>query len=174
MCKEKDKLHRKFKNSKNLKSEINFKTARREFKKLIKSKMRANLDEPEKKTLTKKFWSHVKSASKSNRIPEVVARNGVTASDARVKANMFNKYFLEQFSDSSTYDIDIDFTNDKNFDMDFSEIRIKSILDNIDTNKAQGPDGINGIVLKHCSESLSYPLSKFFKLVYNTGYLPSE
>ena len=41
-------------------------------------------------------------------------------------------------------------------------------------NKAQGPDNINGTVLKHCSESLAYPLSKLFKLTYNVGYLPSE
>ena len=44
----------------------------------------------------------------------------------------------------------------------------------MDVNKAQGPDGINGAVLKHCSDSLAYPLSKMFDLVYNVGCIPSE
>ena len=51
---------------------------------------------------------------------------------------------------------------------------MKSVLDNLEINKAQGPDAINGAVLKNCSKSLSYPLYKLFNLVYNTGYIPSE
>ena len=52
--------------------------------------------------------------------------------------------------------------------------RIKSILNTIDVNKAQGPDAINGALLKNCSESLAYPLSKMFSLIYNVGYIPAE
>ena len=87
---------------------------------------------------------------------------------------MFNKYFFDQFSNSSTYDTDIDFTNDDAFDIDFSCTRIKNLLDNISTNKAPGPDGIHGCVLKHCSISLCRPLSIIFKLSYNTGIIPTE
>ena len=43
-CKEKDKLHKLFKQKKTLKSELKFKTFRREYKTLIRSKMRANLE----------------------------------------------------------------------------------------------------------------------------------
>ena len=75
---------------------------------------------------------------------------------------------------SSNYDININFLNDCNFDVDFSVSRIKLMLNNLDINKAQGPYGINGTVLKHCSESLAYPLSKIFKLTYNVGCLPCE
>ena len=51
---------------------------------------------------------------------------------------------------------------------------MKSVLDNLEINKAQVPDAINGAVLKNCSKSLSYPLYKLFNLVYNTGCIPSE
>ena len=51
---------------------------------------------------------------------------------------------------------------------------MKSVLDSLEINEAQGPDAINGAVLKNCSKSLSYPLHKLFILAYNTGYLPSE
>ena len=63
-CKVKDKLHKIFKQKKTLESELKFKTARREFKALVRSKMRENLDFNDRNVLTKKFWSHVKSCKK--------------------------------------------------------------------------------------------------------------
>ena len=38
--------------------------------------------------------------------------------------------------------------------IDFSQNVVKRYLDDIDTNKAQGPDNISGVVLKKCSEAL--------------------
>ena len=60
------------------------------------------------------------------------------------------------------------------FDIDLSDSRIKPLLDNLDINKAQGPDAISGAVLKNCSKTLAYPLSVLFNLSYNTGYIPQE
>ena len=68
----------------------------------------------------------------------------------------------------------IDFSNDDAFDIDFSCTRIKNLLDDININKAPGPDGIHGCVLKHCSISLYRPLSIIFKLSYNTGTIPTD
>ena len=74
------------------------------------------------------------------------------SSDTKVKADMFNKFFFNQFSDASSYDIDISFESDNNFDIDFNTDKIKDILRNIDCNKAQGPDKIHGIILKNLRE----------------------
>ena len=41
-------------------------------------------------------------------------------------------------------------------------------------DKAAGPDGIHGMILKHCAFGLAYPLSKLFKISYNTGIIPKE
>ena len=87
---------------------------------------------------------------------------------------MFNKYFYDQFSKPSSYDIDIDFSDDNFLDIDFSYTRIKSLLDNVNMNKAPGPNGIHSFVLKNCSSSLCRPLSIMFKLIYNTGIMPLE
>ena len=54
------------------------------------------------------------------------------------------------------------------------EIECINISPNINSNKASGPDGIHGKILKNCSESLAYPLSLILKLSYNTGSLPKE
>ena len=173
-CKEKDKLHKLFKQKKTLQAELKFKVFRREFKSLINSKMRANLDYCNRNILTKKFWSHVKSSKNSSRIPEVISYEGLTANEPLAKANMFNKCFYKQFSEPSYYETNIDFESDSTFDIDLSASRVKPILDNLDINKAQGPDAISGAVLKNCSETLAYPLSILFTLSYNTGYIPQE
>ena len=101
-CKEKDKLHKIYKKKKTLASEIRFKTARRDFKSLIKSKMRANLDTENRNMLTKKFWSHIKTTNKSTRIPEVVSCGAIATSNPTTKANLFNDYFRKQFSEPSS------------------------------------------------------------------------
>ena len=124
--------------------------------------------------ITKKFWSHVKSKTKCGRIPEVLKHNNSISSDNVTKANMFWKYFYDQYTKHSSYDIDIDFSDDNLLDIDFSCTRIKSLLDNVNTNKAPGLDGIHGFVLKNCSSSLCRPLSIMFKLIYNTGIIPLE
>ena len=110
----------------------------------------------------------------TSRIPEVISYEGITSSLPSVKADIFNNYFYKQFSEPSLYNIEIDFTNDSGNEIDLSVARVKSVLDSLEINKAQGPDAINGAVLKNCSKSLSYPLHKLFNLAYNTGYLPSE
>ena len=162
-------MHKNFKQKKTIESELKFKAARREFKALVRSKMRENLNFNDRNILTKKFWSHVKSCKNTSRIPE-----GITSSDPVAKANIFNNYFYKQFSEPSLYEIDIEFTNDNSYEIGLSVARVKSVLDNLEINKAQGPDAINGAVLKNCSKSLSYLLYKLFNLVYNTGYIPSE
>ena len=156
-CKEKDKLHKLFKQKKTLQAELKFKVSRREFKSLIRSKMRANLDYCNRNMLKKIFWSHVKSSQNSSRIPEVMSFEGLTANEPLAKANMFNQYFYKQFSEPSCYETNIEFDNDITFDINFSAPRVKLLLDNLDINKAQGPDAICGAVLKNCSETLAYP-----------------
>ena len=71
-CKEKEKLHREFKTNKCPKTEMKFKLCRKEFKNLEKTNMRANLCDSNRNRLAKKFWSHIKIASKNTRVPETI------------------------------------------------------------------------------------------------------
>ena len=87
---------------------------------------------------------------------------------------MFNKFFYSQFSSAFNYDIDIDFKSDESFEVDFDISKVKDILSSIDSNKAQGPDNIHGLVLKKCACALAKPLSIISKLVYSTGIIPVE
>ena len=85
-----------------------------------------------------------------------------------------NEYFCDQFSESSKYDIDINYTNDSQFDIDFDFRKIRKLLTVINPSKAAGPDGIHGSILKNCAVSLAYPLSVIFKISYNSGMIPKD
>ena len=173
-CREKERLHAKFKRTKNMNDEIKFITCRREFKSMMRKKIRDNLYCVEDNNIiTKKFWAHVKSTSKSCRIPEIVRCKNEISSNTITKANMFNNFFYNQFSEPSTYDIEISLEQDEEY-IDFSTTRISQLLSDINVNKACGPDNIPGIVLKHCSTSISAPLSRLFHSIYNTGIVPNE
>ena len=75
--------------------EINYKLARKDFRTLFDKKLRENMyntDDPA--LITKKFWSHVKFSSGSQRIPERMYRKECYRSKNLDKANSFNDFFL--------------------------------------------------------------------------------
>ena len=156
-------------------AEIAFTLARKNFKNVVAQKMRETLNESDDSALiTKKFWSYVKSKTASQRIPEFVSFKGIVRNCPEDQANLFNEFFFEQFSEASIYDIDIDYSNDWRFDIEFDHQRVRKILSNINSNKAYGPDGIHGKLLKNCAVGLAYPLSLLFHSCYNIGTLPRE
>ena len=104
---------------------------------------------------TKKFWSHVKSNSKSSRLPKTMHLYNRFRNKSSENAELFNSYFYEQFSGPSNYNTHISWSNDQTFDIDFN----RKLISSVNSNKASGPDGIHGKILKNCSESLAYPLS---------------
>ena len=76
-------------------------------------------------------------------------RNVTFRNKAIDKVELFNEYFCEQFSDPSLYDTDINWTNDSTLnEIDFAIPRIEKFLSCINSNKACGPDGIHGKILK--------------------------
>ena len=175
LCRKKERLRKKFKETKSASDYSNYAKCRKDFKNLVKEKMRANFDDEVDPALVSKiFWKHLKSTSGSSRIPETIGYHTRFRNNPSDQAELFNDFFADQFSDASNYDIDIDFSNDAENDIDFNFRRVRSLLNKVNTNKAPGPDAIHGQVLKNCASSLAYPLSLIFKTSYNTGQIPDE
>ena len=80
------------------------------------------------------------------------------------KAELLNNYFYDQFSGPSAYNINIGWSNDQVFDIDLDQNKVRKLLLNINSNKASGPDGIHGKILKNCANTLAYPLSLLLKI----------
>ena len=176
-CREKNRLHAKYKETNDASWYLKFSNCRNELKKLCKQKMRDNFTtESDSSTITKKFWSYVKSNNNSHRIPSSVSYNGVHKTETTDQANLFNNFFKDQFSEQSVYDIEINssaFSSSK-YNISFDTLDISLILKDINPNKAHGPDNIPGRILKYCSPTLAYPLKILFESSYNTGCLPDE
>lgn len=51
---------------------------------------------------------------------------------------------------------------------------IRRLLQNLQPDKATGPDNIPARVLKECSAELARPLSSLFQLCFNQGVFPSQ
>ena len=130
------------------------------------------LDHHGSNDITKKVYGFVKSQSNSCRIPECVSYNDTIRNDPEGQAELFNTFFYDQFSQNSTYNIDIDFSSGPKFDILFSTPIVENLLSKIDPNKAIGPDGLHGKMLKNCSNSLAYPLAILYKMSYNSGIIP--
>ena len=174
-CNAKENARKKFKRTNSQLDEINFIHLRREFKRLCNKKMRDNMfnvDDPA--LITKKFWSHVKYTSNSHRLPDQMCLNGQYRRDPKDKADLLNKYFYDQFSEESNYDISINYDHDDDYDIEFSHDMIRNLLSKINSNKSCGPDEIHGKLLKNCAVGLAQPLSILFRLSYNTGVIPRE
>ena len=175
LCLKKERLRAKSNRTGLAEDYKQFSDCRREFKSLIDHKMISNFnDEDDPALISKKFWAHVKSTSKSTRIPGTVNYRGRFRNNQLDQTEMFNEFFAAQFSQESDYDVDIDYSNDSVNDIEFSTSRVRKILKNVNVNKAAGPDGIHGKILKNCRESISYPLSCIFRISYNIGQIPSE
>ena len=73
-------------------------------------------------TITKKFQSSFRSVSKASKMPKKKFLDGVIKNDPEDMANIFNQHFLTQFSEESSYEIDIN--NDSFLDFTFKEVFI--------------------------------------------------
>ena len=117
------------------------KKVRKKFRNLSTQKKRDNISNDDDPALIKKkFWSFFKSTSNSCRIPETINYGNRFRSKSFDIANLFNKYFSDQFSGPSKYDIDICLDNDPYIGLKFEEKTIFDLLRNMNPNKAAGPD----------------------------------
>ena len=176
LCRKKEWFRARSKGSSSPEHYAKFSESRREFKKLAEQKMRENIltDDNASDLITKKFWSHVKSKTKSTRIPETVHLGDTYRSGTEEKAELFNVFFYNQFSKPSKYDISVNFDLGESFNIDFSLSKVENLLSDINSSKAMGPDGIHGKMLKNCSKGLAGPLSKLFQICYYNCKLPSD
>ena len=177
LCREKELYHARSKRPNSSPDDYaKFSECRRAFKRLTEQKMRDNIltDDDSSDLITKKFWSDVKSKTKSSRIPETVHLADVYRSDTKDQVNLFNEFFYEQFTKPSKYDIHINYNTGDSYAIDFSKSKIRKLLSEINVNKAMGPDGIHGKMLKNCSNSLAGPLSILFQISYYKSELPKD
>ena len=130
----------------------------------------------------KKFWSYVKSKTKTTTsIPDLYADEGkerLVNSD-HDKADVLGEFFTSVFIRDDTDDlphIDEQTINDKRFtnSIEITSDIVKKKLERLKIDKSQGPDGISARVLKEMSEVICEPLAIIFRTSVISAQLPEE
>ena len=135
----------------------------------------------------RKFWSLIKTFTKSSNltVPTTVSLHAndpdkptVTADKPQVIADLFNAHFQSVQKlpsvDNCSEDICDDITTSDLPSFEVSNAEVKHYLNTIDVNKATGPDGISGWLLKECADEICDSLTKLFNKSLRTGVVPTE
>ena len=128
----------------------------------------------------KKWWSIVKSlyGSKIQCSTPTLIENNCLVSDAKEKAALFNDYFVTQ---SRVNDTDATLPNLEVFqscitlsNISTSEYEVKKLLQNVDTSKACGADGVGNALLKASANNIACSFSRFINQSLFYGCFPFE
>ena len=102
-------------------------------------KMRLNfVDDSDSSLISKNFWNHVKSKSKSTRIPDTVRYGDRFRNNPQDQIELFNEYFSHQFSGRSKYDLDFDCSRNSFVNLYFEIDDIYQILRILNPSQAAG------------------------------------
>ena len=126
----------------------------------------------------KKLWAFIKSKRVENvGISDLKNNLGFLTHDPQKKANILNEQFSSVFSDPTSV-IENPLSTNMSFP-DIQRIRIDrtgliKLLLNIKINKAVGPDGIPGRLLKLCAHEIVDSLITLFQASLDQGVVPDD
>ena len=155
-----------------------FKKLRNKVKNLVSNKytnyindLAANLS-----TNPKRFWSFLRSKSRSKSTPNSLIHDGVEYSDSYVKANLFNKFFQSVFTPTNNDPLPAiaEEVDDHLSTVRFDRSEVLKCLKGLNTSKAAGPDGLPTQILKEFAEVLVDPILAIFQKSIDTATVPSN
>ena len=126
------------------------------------------------RTNPKRFWSFLRSKTKSKHIPSEMKFQGNTSDEPEVVANYFNNFFYSNFThvhNTGNLPPFNSFINPNLSIVQLSVAEVRIILQNIDTSKA---DGIPGVFLKNCAKELAPSFTKLLNISLQAGIFPTS
>ena len=137
----------------------------------------------ESKSNPKAFWRYVQSKTKSKvGISPLKTRDDKLVTDDKGKADVLNDFFASVFTkdNGNTHNAKDDSSKASKsggITIDFVHITadmVKKKFEELNPNKAQGPDGIPSRVLKELRNELAEPFSILFSKSVSNGKIPTE
>lgn len=129
------------------------------------------------KTNVKYFYSYAKKFSKvKTKIGPLLNKKEELVNDSKEKAEILSEQFSSVFSKpKSNSDKDDSPEDGAHSILDnilFTEEDMIAAIDELKSTSAAGPDGFPAVLLKLCKESLSGPLTIFWKMCLDEGEIP--
>ena len=126
----------------------------------------------------KKFWSYVKSRTKTrSRIPVLRRGDGTLASSSIEKAETLNEFFSSVFTDEKVDNVPEErreFRGNYISNFEITQTTVEEKLKTLNPGKTPGPDKWHPLFLKSVADIISLPLSILFQKSLNEGILPSQ
>ena len=126
----------------------------------------------------KRFWSFVKSKTKSSSVPSDIIWGDKHADTSHDIAKLFNEYFVSVFKPSDQISDNINFVcNSPNIHLNnvvVTEKQVYDILCKLYVNKALGPDNLSPVVLKYCSNEFKRSVCQLINRSLSEGVVPKD
>lgn len=124
------------------------------------------------------FWDFVKKQKSTNRIPTNVNHDGVSACTNSEAADLFATFFESVYSKASPVQRSNCFAHVPVWDialpvLQFSINEVLEALEDLDTEKGAGTDGLPPIFFKNCSVTLALPISIIFNCSMRQRIFPA-
>ena len=176
---EKKKAWKKWKESKKMKDEQDYKKKVAETKKKIRKKKNSHERKVAecRKTNPKMFYSFVNRVKKvRSKIGPLRNDEGEIVSDYMEMSNVLNKQYASVFTSSEDALPELESTANGNEikDVEISIDIVKRVIDQLKEQSASGPDEIPPRVMKELRNEIAIPLSILFRHSIKTGQIPDE
>jgi len=125
----------------------------------------------------KRFWSFLKSKTKSRGIPKFLRTdNNTKETDNKSMATIFNLFFHSTFTPPTNNPLPpITVRHDPNLsNITLTQPEVLKQLHKLNPSKASGPDSIPTKVLKECAHAISDSLTSLFNISLATATLPTS
>ncbi|XP_046658576.1 uncharacterized protein LOC124352891 [Homalodisca vitripennis] len=170
-------LHRRFKQSLDDRTYLQFCGARATCKRLarecystyirtVDSSIQVNI---------RAFWNHIKSSKKVPSLPSKMQLDDESADNPQGICDLFAKFFSSVYRPSSqnppVYNLE---ATTSIFSCQFTCEEVEAELKSLDTNKGAGPDDISPMILRHCSGVISPHITVYFNALMAAVIFPTN
>jgi hypothetical protein len=126
----------------------------------------------------KAFYRYVNSKLKTKRgVANLKRENGSLAETDIGKANMLNNFFSSVFTHEDKHHLpltqELEVTNPLT-DVEITEQEVDKLLQQLNSDKLPGPEGIHPRILKECLSLLSAGIQKLYRKSLDAGTVPED
>lgn len=180
MLKKKQRLYNKARKFKRDGDWSEFRKLRKAVQKKIREgywKYIGQLVDPENDNQKKSFWKYIKSLNKEKSGISPLKDNGILHTDSKAKAEILSQQFKSVFTKENLVNIPNLPQDQRKPPMPPINITINGVeklLNNLNPNKASGPDNIPIKIMKQTSKQTAPILTTIFQKSMDTGNIPSD
>ena len=123
----------------------------------------------------KLFYRHVNSKMKKQEVITRLKVDGIVYQNEQDMAEVMNKGFQRVFTEEGDFELqDGDLAGNELVEVEVHRERVMELMENLEVNKAPGPDGVSNWILKECRHQLVDRIQELLTSSLEQGRVPKE